>query len=345
MLTGSGRDLEAFEANSAKLRDLRLGGRIADTPDRLVALVLRGDTAGVEAMLGRLEQRTQSQPVLWRVVAMWLGDFESAERGARALARPDNPREARIKGLQDVARLLAARGRWAEAETQLDRLREVDPAAGRTERAVLATLPLLDVPPSALDACRAELLEWEPAPPAPGAHLDQAFEAHRRAFYLGLVHSKRGEPEAALAEAERLEALPDVSGIPAVARALAATVRADVAWRQGRPPEEVLALLEPVRGNVPAFLWWEPMVGQEHARLLRSLALLQADRHEEALRWLEHGFENSPGWDYYKAPVRYLRAVAYDALSRPEEATAAREEFERLWGDADDPLSLPAGFR
>lgn len=340
MLTGGGRDLAAFEANSARLMAVRGGG----TADRTVAAVLRGDAREVDSLLAVLDANQPTRNLGWpRITSMWLGEFDVAERAARSQTRPTNPSAVRRRGHLNLARVLTGRGRWSEAETHLDLMGEIDPVGARRERAHLASLPWLTVPASSLEVCRTELLEWRPENAPPGTPLDRAYEPQRRAYYLGLLHSKLGEPQAALAYADSLEALLDASGIPTVVEGLTATVRADVAWRQGRPPAEILSLLEPVRGDVPAFLWMlDPMVGQEHARLLRVLALHASGREEEARQWLENGFQNTPGWDYYRAPVHHLSAQVLDASGHPEEAAAARAAFDLLWEDADAPIALPA---
>ena len=338
MLTGGGRDLEAFRANSARLGAVRGLGRA----DLLIAAVLANDTIAVDTLLNRLDENQLTQFLSWpRAAAMWLGAFDVAERGARSQTRPRNPTDVRLAGHRNLARILAGTGRWSDVEEQLDLLAELDPAEGRRQRAILTTLPWLAIPAAALEACRAELEEWRPDTPALGTPLDRVYETHRRAYHLGLVHSRMGEYDTARAWADSLEALPDVSGVSAVVAGLAATVRADVAWREGRPASEILSLLDPVRGDVPALLWTDPMVGQEHARLLQAIALHASGREDDALRLLQNGFENTPGWDYYRAPVAFLTSLVDEAAGRPEGAAAARGAFEHLWTDADAPIALP----
>jgi len=338
VLTGGGRDLAAFEANTARLAAVRG----PPTTDLVTAAVLARDTMAADTLLRRLDRNQPTNNLAWpRHLSMWIGAFDVAERGARSQMRQANTTDVRRAGHRNLARILAGGGGWSDVEEQLDLLAELDPIEGRRQRALLTSLPWFAIPAPALEVCRAELVEWRPDTPAPDTPLDRAYEAHRRTYYLGLVESKMGNFGAARAWADSLEALPDVSGIPAVVEGLAATVRADVAWREGRPPSELLSLLEPVRGEVPALLWTDPMIGQEHARLLRAIALHEAGRDDEALRWLQNGFENTPGWDYYRAPVAYLTGLVMRAEGRKEEAAAARATFERLWAAADAPIALP----
>lgn len=342
VLTGSERDLAAYEVLFAKLREAR-GSPEGHSDDLdLIGLVIGGDPAAIERRLAWLDENQPQVNLMYpRLAGTWLDEFDIAERAARSQTRSTNTRDVRRRGHLNLARTLTSLGRWSEVSVHLDLLRELDPMTARIERAALSTLPFLELPAAELEACRAELLEWRPEVGTGALSLHRAYDAHRRSYHLALVHSKLGETETALAYLDTLEALPDVGGQPAVPRALVATVRADIAWREGARPEEILTLLEPVQGNVPAFLWLDPMVGQEHARFLRAWALHAAGQREEALRWLEHGFVNTPGWDYYKAPVRALRAEIHEAAGRFEEARAARDSVDALWSDADVSLFLP----
>lgn len=342
-LTGSERDLATYEVLLARLHEARGSPTGLSEDLDLIGLVMRGDPAAIERRLAWLDENQPQENLMYpQLVGTWLDEFEIAERAARSQTRPGNTHAVRRRGHLNLARILTSLGRWSEASAHLDRLRELDPMTARTERAALSTLPFLELPAAALEACRAELLEWRPEVGTGALSLHRAYDAHRRAYYLALVHARLGDREAALAYVDSLEALPDIGVEPAVPRALAATVRADLAWREGRPAREILELLEPVEGRVPAFLWLDPMVGQEHARFLRAWALYASGEWDEALRWLEHGFVNTPGWDYYKAPVRRLRAAVNEAAGRPDEARAAREAFEALWSDADARLFVPA---
>jgi hypothetical protein len=164
---------------------------------------------------------------------------------------------------------------------------------------------------------------------------------HQRLYVLGLLASKLGEFEKALSYADSIEMLPNPAET-AVPLEYAATVRANVARDRGRPAADVLTLLEPVRGRVPAAVYGRPMFSQERARFLRAEALHGVGRDDEALRWLSDSFTVWRAGVYYKAPVLHLTARIHDANSRPDEARDAREAFDRVWSRADTAIAFPS---
>ena len=235
-----------------------------------------------------------------------------------------------------------AQGRWRAAAVELERAADVNPERARMTRAVMATLPFLSIPRDDLASVMEEMQRWAPPVPEPGSPPERAYDQHARLYFMGLLSTKLGDASRALEYADAIEELADVART-AVPGELATTLRADVAWRQGGSPADVLRALEPLRGRLPAVLWDHPAFGQEHARFVRASALQRAGENDEALRWLEDTFDVTPGAVYYLAPTQYLAAEALDASGRAEEAAEARAGHRELWADADEGISLPGG--
>ena len=306
---------------------------------------MRGDSAAADSVLERLRETPATSSSYYPVrVAEWGGDFRIAERAARDQTRPGNRREARVAGFLNLAILFTARGRWSDAYAELANAARIDPVMALEERAVLAGLPFLPVPREDLEGLRRDLDAWTPPAAPVGSPPERAYQRHARCFLLGLVSSKLGDFETALAFADSLERLPDAAGTT-VPGDLAATVRASVAWRSGQAPDRVLRELSALEGHLPAALWQDPVFGQEQARFIRAASLLAAGSPEDALGWLQNTFTLTPGAVYYQAGVSYLEAQALDALSRPNEARQARESLERLWAEADRGIEIPAPER
>ena len=212
------------------------------------------------------------------------------------------------------------------------------------ERAFAATLPFLEVPPVDLAEIRSEVEALDPnAPVEPAAGLAARLRPHLRLYLLGLLSARLGDDQTAARHASGLEALPappEAHGIP---RDMARTVRADVALRNGRP-EEALALLEPVRGEVPLELVYLKVFatvrefGQEHARWLRAEALLSLRRYDEALRWYSTSFQGSPAEMVYLAPGHLRAARAFEARGERDKAALHYRRFVELWTSPDLPL-------
>ena len=188
---------------------------------------------------------------------------------------------------------------------------------------------------------RDALSAWTPPPADSGAPLGLAYLPHQRLYVLGLLASRLGEFDGALSYADSIGMLPDPAET-AVPVEYAATVRANVARDRGRPAADVLTLLEPVQGRVPAAVYAFAMFTQERAKFLRAEALHGVGRDDEALRWLNNAFYSSRGGVYYKAPVLHLTARIHDANARPDEARDAREAFERVWSGADAEIVFPS---
>jgi hypothetical protein len=206
---------------------------------------------------------------------------------------------------------------------------------------VCALLPFLAPPDGALEALRERVARWDSVP-APGAAAaeedpDSALIAHGRLYVLGSIDAALGRTEAALDAAQRLESLPTIPRWEPSVRALANTIRGQVALRQGRP-EEALEVLPDGPGVFPPELVYHPLFAREIERLWRGEALYAAGRDAEALTW----FENALAWSYHESiydPFLTLRrAELLDRLGRAEEAADAYERFLQMWPDPDPGL-------
>ena len=309
----------------------------------LINAVMRGDDQTAEDLFARFDARPVAINLIYPVrVAEWGGGFSMAERLAGGFTRSANADAIRLEGHLNLARLFVAQGRWRAAAVELERAADVDLEQARMTRAVLATLPFLSIPRDDLVSTMEELQRWAPPVPERGSPPERAYDQHVRVYFMGLLSSKLGDATKALEYADAIEELADVART-AVPGELATTIRADVAWRQGSTPMDVLRALEPLRGHLPAVLWDHPAFGQEHARYVRASALQQAGENDKALRWLEDTFDVTPGAVYYLAPTQYLAAQAFDASGRTEEAAEARATYRELWADADGGISLPGG--
>ncbi len=304
--------------------------------EEIFIVALRKDTAAMEQIVAGMEE-----PVSYMTlsVALFADDFSFAERLARNAVESRRSTTTRAAGYITLARWFVAQGRWSEAAIELRNARQLDPHQEVLVQALLASLPWLAVPREEVLVSRDALLGWTPTPADSGAPLQRAYLPHQRLYVLGLLACKLGEFEKALSYADSIVILPDAAGT-AVPIEYAATVRANVARDRGRPAADVLTLLEPVRGRVPAAVYSRPLFSLERARFLRAEALHGVGRDDEALRWLNDSFTVFRAGVYYKAPVLHLTARIHDANSRPDEARAAREAFERVWSRADTAIAF-----
>jgi tetratricopeptide (TPR) repeat protein len=124
--------------------------------------------------------------------------------------------------------------------------------------------------------------------------------------------------------------------LPAV-RALAAVVRADVAFALRRPADAVRAL-EGVRGAVPLDLSGLSPFGEDYARFLRGEALLALGRDDEARGWLQNGFDATPDAMAFRAQVSLRLGDLYERKGERQKAIDETARFLRLWARCDARL-------
>jgi tetratricopeptide (TPR) repeat protein len=314
---------------------------------RAVPAYARHDTLSIARLreeLRNLDAR-QSQ-IAARYVATFLEDFPAAEELARLDLQPRRNASIRLGAQIFLAWLEVARGRWGSANRAfVDAEGMPGGSEARIERALAATLPFLDVPRADLETIRREIDSWNPASETAsgGSAFASALRPHLRLYLLGLLSSRLRDDESASRYAHQLEMLAAPEQARNVVVGLVATVRADMALRNGRT-QEALQMLAVANGEVPLELvYLRPFVNsrpytQEHARYLRTEALLALGRDEEAQRWLETGFLGSPAEFAYLAPT-HLR-LARVAEKRGDRRVAAEHlrSFTKLWRESDEPL-------
>lgn len=313
---------------------------------RLLPAAARNETETLRSLLaeGRTLESRQLQ-IAGRYAASYLEDFALADSLTRLdlqwRERPANRANAQLL----VAGLAAARGRWAEARAAY-RVAETMDGAGPVivHEAFAATLPLQPVPTADLQAIRDAVTRWDPSAVPAGSGLAAALQPHLRQYLLGLLSSRLGDWSAADRAAAAITTLPVPAAGTVVARGLAATVRADVAWRQNRMADAARAL-EQVEGRIPLELISLSRAahvrefGLEHARFLRAVTLGSLGRNAEALTWLRFGLRGSPQEYLYHAPVHVHMGEVFERMGQPDSAAARYRKFLDLWSQADSAAS------
>jgi tetratricopeptide (TPR) repeat protein len=309
-----------------------------DYADSAMFSVAKGDSATVARLL--VEARGSANAVLVRNAAWqigeWLGQPAAAEPFARAAAaRPESQSRANLT----LADNLVSQGRWTAADSAYAlAIRTGADGWPRLARALTAALPFLAVPHAELEAIRADLSAWDPARDSPAAATSNVgLLPHVRLYALGLLASRLGEPDAALRAARQLEAAPAAVELTPALRALAAAVRADVAIA-GRRPADAVSALAVVRGAVPLDLTGMSPFSEDYARLLRSEALLALGNDDEALRWLDNGFDVTPNETDYRAQISLRLGDIYERKGERQKAIDEYARFVRLWTGCDARL-------
>lgn len=257
---------------------------------------------------------------------------------AGLLTEPSRPEAEREAGYALQALYELARGRRLAAGQPLANSEAMGPVvgfhSGLETRAALWVSPFLAVPRGELEQLREALA---------GLDYDTVWAPISRAYLLGLVSARLGEPAEALRYASQLEARaarPDAgedSARASLNRDFALTVRAQVAALSG-DPEAALRLLEDTRPEERArFLPWSPLFSGAHERYLRAEVLEALARDEEAINWYA-SLGLLPAEVSYLAPAHLRRAEIYERLDRPEEAAFHYKRFIDLWREPDPEL-------
>lgn len=300
-----------------------------DYADSAMFAVAAGDSTTVARLL--VEAR-DSAGVFLLVNAAWqIGEW----LGRPAAARP----ERRSRSNLALADNLVSQGRWTAADSAFAvASRTAGDGWARLARGLTAALPFLAVPRGELEAIRADIAAWDPAGETASATSPAAgLLPQVRLYALGLLASRLGEANAALRAAGQLEAVPVDDEQAPVMRALAAAVRADVALAARRPADAVSALAG-VRGAVPLPLSGMAPFSEDYARFLRGEALLALGNDDEALRWLEHGFDATPDGATFRAPVSLRLGDIYERKGERQKAIDEYSRFVRLWAACDARL-------
>jgi tetratricopeptide (TPR) repeat protein len=279
---------------------------------RALPVYARHDSAGIVKILdeARALDARQSQ-IAARYVATYLTDTTAATELARLDLQPRRNAAIRLGAQTFLGWLHVANGHWPAAKQAFDEAERMSGGgAARTERALAATLPFVDVPRADVESIRRDIESWNASEPITGApSLASALRPHYRLYLLGLLSARLGEDERAAGYARELEKLATPPQGRSAVAGLVATVRADIVFRRGRFAE-ALRLLDPANGQLPLeMVYVKPFVNsreysQEFARYLRAEALLALGRTDEAARWMENSFQGSPLEMVYAGPAR-----------------------------------------
>jgi tetratricopeptide (TPR) repeat protein len=283
-------------------------------------------------------------------LAAWFESYDWAERLVRPMVGTDRRELIRVHGTFILTDLLVGQGRWGEVPGLLDRAAELAPGRARLRRAFYVIQPLADPSAEELDEAVEQIGAWN-GTDQNDPDLESPLTAllpWGRAYLLGLLQARRGEPRQAIEWADSLGAIPGPDDAPWMAEDLALTIRAEVALREGRPAD-ALADLEGVSGQIPvkvmdlastgpARIEYADLFTQEHARLLRIEALRAMGRAEEARRWADNGFFRIGGNAVLAPTLRKIRGEVYDDLGDAPRAVEHYERFLKLWEGADPRL-------
>ncbi len=274
-------------------------------------------------------------------VAVPSRDLEGAGAMAQLLTEPSRSQEVRALGHVWLAHLEMAQGRWRAAQDQFAAAEAARSGSGVPYRALMSLAPFLDLPNNELAELRDAVAEW-PADAAPRSTSAGAyFSAHDglhgqlRSYLLGLLSARLEDNESALRQAEGLEGISGRPEAVELARDQALSVRAYVAWNDGRAAR-MLKKLEGARlTGLFELTISSPFFSQAFERFQRAQLLEAEGRVDDALCWYSSFAEQSVFDLVYLGPAHLRSAELLERLGRRQEAAHYYERFIELWRECD----------
>jgi tetratricopeptide (TPR) repeat protein len=315
---------------------------------RILRAFARGDTVAEARAIAQQASMDDLQRLLAVNMAATLRDPRGTKRLALALlAAPGREPEARAFGHLMAAHLALAVGHIGAANRELAAADSLDPAATLEDRGLLALLPWLQTPDSAIRNLRARIERWNAASVRPG--ISNAWVAPHdslhpqiRLYLLGALSARLAEADAAQRYAGALQRFDTTTAQGTIGRALASEVQGDLELARGKPADGLKALERSgLRGRY-ARTWQRayssPFFSQSYERFLRARALAELGRTAEAMRWYGSGWISN-GFDLvYLAPGELGQAEILDRQGDRAGAQAHYRAFVALWRDADPEL-------
>jgi DNA-binding SARP family transcriptional activator/TolB-like protein len=348
--------LEELDALIDRVLQLQHGADYTDYP--LILKVLRAFTLTEPDDRASIWEELESGnefTLFWSftILTMLVGDLGAASRVAELMTHPSRPREVQLYGRLIRAELEVARGSWDRANVELGRASRLDPQAATIHKALLALLEYREPEADELRALRDELSNPAVEGAEPEMPLALWFTAHARIleparkYFLGLVHLRFGEWDAAEGLAAELERHEGDFAEVAYSRDAACGIRARLALHRDRDPGAALGWLERCRLAAPMYCYIpSPLFGRLHERYLRAELLALLGREAEAETWLAALGEDSPHGFIYLAASHLRRAGLHRARGELHEARVHHDRFGELWqgGDPEPRPVLEGGW-
>ena len=275
-------------------------------------------------------------------VALLTEDPAKVARIARLFTEPQRRPGVRAGGHIMLAYLFGARGQWREALQELASAEPLDSVATLEHRALLSSLPFLEIPAGELEHLRSRLMAWDPGGLPSTEEADGFFWHHGmhpqlRAYLIGVLSARIGDDDTAIRYADELETMDEPVGAGSIAFDLSVDIRAQVALLHGLPQ----AARERLEGARMEVSWPRQHLSPIHSRSLQRYVrgVIAAESHliDPAVGWLDTEWNNAYDMIYI-APSHLRLARMFDETGDETKAIEHFTRFVEMWQDSDSEL-------
>jgi DNA-binding SARP family transcriptional activator/tetratricopeptide (TPR) repeat protein/TolB-like protein len=274
--------------------------------------------------------------------AVYFDNLPAARAVARLLTEPERAPWERALGHVTLGELEAMGGRWRRARQEFARAAAFDPVRAAEHHALLVATWPIDLPAAEVTSARDVLqrtaaistspttFEWHV--PFTDSH------AYLRTYLHGLLSARAGNQRAANRAAAALaSAAGPTPEAEQLAHALSRSVRAFIAWREGRA-RDALAELEGAKLETSLTMMLSPFGSRSWERYVRADALRTLGREREALGWYGSMSEGSTFDLAFLAPSLVRQAEIHDRIGERDRAAQLHARANDIWRDADSDL-------
>ena len=327
--------LDASEGRVSDMRDqvVRL---LALEPDSISALEIQL-ASGVGTSGGSAPPAEQADELVlfgaaWRR-AVFVRDLDGAARLLEVLNAPSRSPYSRVLANTALDQLSLAQGRWHPAGSHWRMPGNFGLPVGLPHRILAAVTPGFERSRPGRDSLEQDLAAWRRSV---GSKPTQYFRLDPMTRGLdGLLKAARGDAEGARAVAEVLDTLSVAAEDVEFIRTRARTIRASLAYREGRDREALDLLV----GRKPNAWYGVAVTSVDHSRpferFMEAQLLDRLGRPLEAVGLFESFAEHALHDLVYLVPALLRAAEINERLGRSERATEQYGKAAALWRTAD----------
>ncbi len=295
--------------------------------------ILTGDSATQAEFLDRYGSAAGLSGQLIQKTLLRIGRYDLTEALLeRLISSASGPELSDYRFRLSTA--LAAQGKMAAFDDILDIYRAEDPAGALSARFFKVLMSIRDSDLNRLREIENAVTAWDTLA-APLTNPDeQGNHAAVRAYMVGMLRWKMGDFDELRRQRDLILAASDGVNLSVLARSLERELSALIVWQDEGPASAIEVLSEAIPRDQYYVVAGSVFLGRPTLNWLMSEMLLDDDRDEEALPWMETYGANVLS-HIWSGPSQLRQAEIYDQLGDTDEAIRLYMRVTRQWENAD----------